>query len=106
MLNVFFPQQVGTRVFFVWAYHDVDDASNPRMFSMHTRKSHTNETYEIISAMDPMISTRKLTLKPTTRTSVLTTNTKSVKFQKSVGFQPGASFLSNLIITVLSILVK
>ncbi|XP_068739722.1 uncharacterized protein [Montipora capricornis] len=38
-----------TRAVLVWAYQGADDASNPNMFSMHTRRDHSAESFLILS---------------------------------------------------------
>ena len=47
-IRCFFFLQVTTRVFLVWAYHLVDDASDARDFSMHSRRGHTSESYRLV----------------------------------------------------------
>lgn len=33
----------------VWGYNDVDDASNPSMFSMHTQRGHSIGSFHVLS---------------------------------------------------------
>lgn len=39
-----------TRVWLVWGYNDVDDASNPSMFSMHTQRGHSTGSFHVLSS--------------------------------------------------------
>lgn len=101
------PLQETTRVFLVWAYHDVDDASNPRMFSMHTRRNHSMGSFHILYAnSNPMISTQgtktaERESEPSTARPVRVTAKV-----KSLGIHLGGSFLIISFLTILNFLVK
>ena len=107
-IHVLFPLQLSTRVFLVWAYQDVDDASNPRMFSMHTRRGHTKDRHLIITsdfAANPTILTWRFTYGETTTTRRSLQTTKAFEV-KSSGFQWGVSFITISAITIISILLE
>lgn len=104
--SVFFLQ-VTTRVFIVWAYHLVDDASDPHDFSMHSRRGHTSESYRLVYENIPtrtitgQDSLPIVTSSPGPSTPAPTTKTK----RKSFGFKLGFSFLTISLASVFSILL-
>ncbi|KAL9968433.1 hypothetical protein ACROYT_G026810 [Oculina patagonica] len=97
---------VTTRVFLVWAYHLVDDASDPHDFSMHSRRSHTSESYRLVyenthtDTTSDQNSQAIMASSPGPSTPA-TTRTR----RKSFGCQLGLSFLTISLANVLSICV-
>ena len=49
-MSDFIYLQHTTRVWLVWGYNDVDDASNPSMFSMHTQRGHSTGSFHVLSS--------------------------------------------------------
>lgn len=100
---VFFLQ-VTTRVFLVWAYHLVDDANDPRDFSMHSRRGHTSESYRLVYENNPTDSMSDQHSR-TIMTSSPKPSTPAKRGQKSLGVHLGFSFLVISSTAVLSVLV-
>ena len=101
---LFFSLQVTTRVFLVWAYHLVDDANDPRDFSMHSRRGHTSESYRLVYENHPTDSMSDQH-SPSTMTTSPKPSTPAKRGQKSLGVHLGFSSLVILLTTVLIILV-
>lgn len=102
--TLFFLMQVTTRVFLVWAYHLVDDAGDPRDFSMHSRRGHTSESYRLVYENNPTDSISDQHNR-TIMTSSPKPSTPAKRGQKSLGVHLGFSSLVILLTTVWSFLV-
>ena len=104
-IRCFFFLQVTTRVFLVWAYHLVDDASDARDFSMHSRRGHTSESYRLVYENNPTDSMSDQRSRSIRMTSSPKPSTPAKRGQKSLGVHLGFSSLVILLTTVLRVLV-
>lgn len=95
-----FNLQISTRVFIVWAYQEMDDVNNPRMFSMHTSKGYSRETQILaIEASEPTISTKKFVKTEPGNTSRFEMTTKLLK-AKSTGFKQRFNVITFSFVTI------
>ena len=97
---ILFHLQMSTRVFIVWAYQEMDDVNNPRMFSMHTRKGYSWETQILaIEASEPTFSTKKFVKTEPGNTSRFGMTTKLLK-AKASGFKQRLNFITLSFVTI------
>ena len=91
---------MSTRVFIVWAYQEMDDVNNPRMFSMHTRKGYSWETQILaIEASEPTFSTKKSVKTEPGNTSRFEMTTELLK-AKSSGFKQRFNVITLSFVTI------
>ena len=82
---ILFHLQISTRVFIVWAFQEIDDVNDPRMFSMHTRKGYSRETQILaIEASEPTFSTKKFVKTEPGNTSRFEMTTKLLEAKSSL----------------------
>lgn len=97
---ILFHLQISTRVFIVWAFQEMDDVNNPRMFSMHTRKGYSRETQILaIEASEPTFSTKKFVKTEPGNTSSFEMTTKLLE-AKSSGFKPRFNVITLSFVTI------
>ncbi|KAJ7391919.1 DBH-like monooxygenase protein 1 [Desmophyllum pertusum] len=95
---------VGTRVFLVWAYHFVDDASDPSSFSMHSRRNHTSESHQLVFETVPTMLTNHEYSRTVLTSSPEPSSPAAPRPAKSFGLQVDFSFLTISFVTVLHVL--
>ena len=95
-------------MYLVWAYHLVDDASDPYDFSMHSKMGYTSESYRLVYENTP---TRGTVTSGQDSQAVMPsspaepTKPPTTARQKSFGFHLSFSFLTIALAAAFSIVI-